>query len=139
MAIKDNLKSNFNIHAEIESYLVADGVTVGRGDPLKIVTQNGTDCVTNVIENEESVDAVAINTGSSGDKIQCYIFIYREQYKNLVGLPYVLLSQFTYKELRRLHIQNHISTSSNSVGKIPCNVLSKYTCNNLNTYGVRMN
>lgn len=137
MAVEDNLKSSFNVHAEITTYPVADNITIGSGDLLKIISVDGKDYVTNNTADEETVDAIAINTGSSGDLIQCYIFFYREKYKNLIGVPYIVLSQFTYKELRTLNIQNYISNSCDSISKIPCDLISKYSCDNLNKFGVR--
>ena len=59
-------------------------------------------------------------------------------YESLQDLPYVVLSQFTYEELRKINPHNYLSTSCEDISKIPCDLISRYSCDNLNKFGVRI-
>ena len=59
-------------------------------------------------------------------------------YESLAGIPYVVLSQFTYEELRKINPANYLSTSCEDVSNVSCKTISKYSCNNLNEFGVRL-
>ena len=59
-------------------------------------------------------------------------------YESLAGIPYVVLSQFTYEELRKINPVNYLSTACEDISNVNCKTISKYSCNNLNKFGVRL-
>lgn len=138
MSIRDNLRDTFKVKAETEDYIVAEGITVGRGDLLHITTVDNTEYVTNVIGDDDTVDAIARHTADAGESVECYVLVYRTKYKNLNEFPHIILEQFTHEEIRKKKIKGNISAACDSVSKIPCNLISRYTCDNLNTFGVRV-
>lgn len=154
MSIRDNLRDTFKVKAETETYVVADGITVGRGDLLHIVKGSYSidmmedidggssgktyEVVTNVIGDEDTVDAIAIHTADSKEKVECYVLVYRTKYRNLNNFPHIVLEQFTHEEIRKKKISTNISASCNAISKVPCNLISRYSCDNLNTFGVRI-
>lgn len=139
MPIRTNLVNTFKVNTIIESYPIANGVTVNRGDLLQFSEIEGTVYVTNVIDESKNIDAIAINTGIGNNSldIPCYILVYRNRYLNLADYPHIVLSQFTHDELYKVKISDHISASCTDISKCNCNLISKYSCDNLNTYGVR--
>ena len=138
MSIRDNLRDTLKLKAETEEYVVAEGITVGRGDLLHIVEVDGAEYITNVIGDDDTVDAIAIHTADAGESVECYVLVYRTKYRNLNEFPHIVLEQFTHEEIRKKKIKGNISAACDSVSKIPCNLISRYTCDNLNTFGVRV-
>lgn len=151
MPIRDNLRNTFKVKAETEMY--STNTAVSRGDLLHIIPNMyrgdivvGSDenskvyeVVTNVIGDDDTVDAIAIHTAKAGDLVECYVLVYRTKYKNMNELPHIILEQFTHEEIRKKKIKNNISKSCDSVSKVSCDFLSRYTCDNLNNFGVRKN
>lgn len=138
MSIRDNLRDTFKVKAETETYVVADGITIGRGDLLHITELNGVEYITNVIGDDDTVDAIAIHTADAGESVECYVLVYRTKYRNLNNFPHIVLEQFTHEEIRKKKISANISASCNAISKVPCNLISRYSCDNLNTFGVRI-
>ena len=138
MSIRDNLRDTLKVKAETEEYTVANGITVGRGDLLHVVEVNGAEYITNVIGDDDTVDAIAIHTADAGESVECYVLVYRTKYRNLNNFPHIVLEQFTHEEIRKKKISANISASCNAISKVPCNLISRYSCDNLNTFGVRI-
>lgn len=138
MPIRDNLTNTYKLQAETETYVVADGITIGRGQLIRVITVNGVEQVTNVIGDDDLVDGATLHAASAGETVECYVFVYRTKYKDLELYPYVVLEQFTYDELRKKKLKNYVSTATSAVVNTPCNVLDQYSCDNLDKYGVRV-
>ena len=137
MPIRVNNCNPFTINTLIENYPIATGITVQRGDLLKITEVEGVSYVTTTINGDEAVDAIAIHSGSGGTTIPCYVLMYRATYDELSIYPHIVLCQFTNGELRRILISRQISKACSAISVHPCNLISRYTCDNLNTFGAR--
>lgn len=130
--------NNFTIKTLIDTYPVAPNVTVQSGDFLYFYTEGDTVYVTNhVTDTDGVINAIAMNTRSYPETVSCYIVMYRARYADLTGYPHILLSQFTHMELSRLYLPKYISTSDEAISRQTDELLSQYTSDNLNTYGVR--
>ena len=153
MPIRDNLRNTFKVKAETEIY--SADTAISRGDLLHIIPDavhgsieqdtNGNilssvtyEVVTNVIGDDDTVDAIAIHTADAKEPVECYVLVYRTKYKNLNNFPHIVLEQFTHDEIRKKKISANISASCNAISKVPCNLISRYSCDNLNTFGVRI-
>lgn len=153
MPIRDNLRNTFKVKAETEIY--SADTAISSGELLHIIPgavhgsieqdMNGNilssatyEVVTNVIGDDDTVDAIAAHSANKGETVECYVLVYRTKYKDLELYPYVVLEQFTYDELRRKKLKNYVSTATSAVVNTPCNVLDQYSCDNLDKYGVRV-
>lgn len=140
MAIRTNRDGNsFKVNTEIEPYPIANEIVVKRGDLLRFITINNAVYVTNVFNEGDRTDAIAIVSGSNLKVIPCYILTYRNKYRDLKKYPYVVLSQFTNRELKTLAIKTQISTLCSAISNNKGELISRYNCDNLNQFGVRIN
>lgn len=108
MAVRSNL-TGFTVNAAVIPYKVASGVTVGRGDPIRLV-EDSTEHVmkiTNIIE-EYAVEGIARTAGESGDTIPCHIFKYYNTYGDMKPYTYGQFKIFTYDDLKRTYFPEYL-------------------------------
>lgn len=132
----NGIVSNFKVKANLENYPVLNGITIETGDLVKFVELDGQTCITNELASDDYVEGIARFGGGGDNVVPVYVLIYRARYRDLV-FPYVVLDQFTNDEIRTKLISHELSKQCSAFLLHNCAEISKYNCDNLNTYGVR--
>lgn len=102
MAVRSNL-TGFTINSAVIPYEIASGITIGRGDPIRLIETNGNFTITNNI-GDYPVDGVARTAGTAGETIPVHIFKYRNTWGDVKPYKYSQLKNFTYGDLTRLYL-----------------------------------
>lgn len=105
----NNPVNTYKLNTNIETYQIVPDITIKRGDLLSFTEIDGVVCVTNIIDSNNMINAIALNSSSdSTTSIRCY-----------------KINEYSRK----------CSDISNCTGSL----LSSMTCDEINAYGVRIN
>lgn len=128
MSIRTN-QNGFSINAALLLYPVAEGITIGRGDPVKFVSDTGAETlsVSNQIGMDEQVDGVARTPGDYGDEISVYVFKYRNSYGDLKGVFHSIMGYFTHGELKTKYLKNWVYNTYATLEQYTYGSMEKWT------------